>query len=258
MKIINYILLGLLLIAVGISVYMFYNPKIEKIYVQIKPKAEIITVKRSDGGYIQTIEKVPTSQPTEVLSKDYITYVNDTLVKALNKGLAYKVEVQNLTKINAMLKDSLSKKNVVINSVNKDVIAWKTKYIEIQSNSKDSTVKYTYNAQLDIVDYAKKESLFGGKKQYVAVSSPDKNLKINNVDNFTKAIKTPKDFVELNLKVQGLYLNKRIIPYGGAELLFNPDGKLKPIAGYGYFYENQTGKLLPYWMAGLQFNLIRF
>lgn len=258
MKIINYILLGLLLIAVGVTVYMWYNPKIEKIYVQIKPKAEIITVERSDGGYIQSIEKTPTSHSTEVLSNDYVTYVNDTLVKALNKGLAYKIEVQNLTKINAMLKDSLSKKNVVINTVNKDVIAWKTKYIQIESNSKDSTVKYAYNAQLDIVDYNKKESLFGSRKQYIAVSSPDKNLKINNVENFTKAIKTPKDFVELNLKVQGLYLNKQIIPYGGAELLFNPDGKLKPIAGYGYFYDNKSGQLLPYWLGGLQFNLIRF
>lgn len=258
MKIINYILLGLLLIAVGISVYMFYNPKIEKIYVQIKPKAEIITVERSDGGYIQTIEKVATSQPTEVLSKDYITYVNDTLVKALNKGLAYKVEVQNLTKINAMLKDSLSKKNLVINSVNKDVITWKSKYIEIQSNLKDSTVKYTYNAQLDIIDYSKKESLFGSRKQYVSVSSPDKNLKINNLENYTKDIKTPKDFVELNLKIQGLYFNQSLIPYGGGELLFNPDGKFKPILGYGYIYNKSLKIFEPYFMAGLQYNLIRF
>lgn len=256
MKIINYILLGLLLIAVAILVYMWYNPKIEKIYVQIKPKPEIITVERSDGGHIQSIEKVPISHPTEVLSKDYITYVNDTLVKALNKGLAYKVEVKNLTKINAMLKDSLSRKNLVINSTNKDVIAWKSKYIEIQSNLKDSTVKYTYNAQLDIVDYAKKETLFGGKKQYVAVSSPDKNFKINNVENFTKEIKPLKNFLELNLKLQGLYVDENFMPYGGAELLFNPDGKLKPIVGYGYFYKEN--KLVPYFLGGLQYNLIRF
>lgn len=257
-KIINYIVVILLIIAVGVILWMYFNPKIEKVYVQIKPKAEIVFVERHDGGNIATVEKTTANNSSEVLSQDYITYVNDTLVKALNRGLAYKVQVQNLTKINAQLKDSLSKKDVVINTVNKDVIAWKTKYIQIESNVKDSTVKYAYNAQLDIIDYNKKESLFGSRKQYIAVSSPDKNLKINNVENFTKVIKTPKDFVELNLKVQGLYLNKQIIPYGGAELLFNPDGKLKPIAGYGYFYENQTGKLLPYWMAGLQFNLIRF
>ena len=258
MKLGNKILVGLLVFAVGLVLWMYFNPRYEKVYVQIKPKAEIVFVEKEGGGNIATVEKTPSNDASEVLSKDYITYVNDTLVKALNKGLAYKVQVQNLTKINAQLKDSLSKKDVVINTVNKDVISWKTKYIEIESNVKDSTVKYRYNAQLDIVDYSKKTTLFGARKQYIAVSSPDKNLKINNVENFTKDIKTPKDFVELNLKAQGLYINKQIIPYGGAELLFNPDGRLKPIVGYGYFYDHISGKIYPYWMAGLQLNLIRF
>lgn len=258
MKLGNKILIGLLIIAVGFILWLYFNPKIEKVYVQIKPKAEIVFVERGDGGNIATVEKTPSNNASEVLSQDYITYVNDTLVKALNKGLAYKVQVQNLTKINAQLKDSLSRKDVVINTVNKDVIAWKTKYIQIESNVKDSTVKYAYNAQLDIVDYSKKTSLFGAKKQYIAVSSPDKNLRINNVENFTKDIKTPKDFAELNLKLQGLYINKQIIPYGGAELLFNPDGRLKPIVGYGYFYDNNLKKLYPYVLGGLQLNLITF
>ena len=256
-KTINYIAVILLIISVGVILWMYFNPKIEKVYVQIKPKAEIVFVERPDGGNIATVEKTTANNSSEVLSQDYITYVNDTLVKAFNRGLAYKVQVQNLTKINAQLKDSLSKKDVVINTVNKDVIAWKTKYIQIESNSKDSTVKYAYNAQLDIVDYSKKTTLFGARKQYIAVSTTDKNLKINNVENFTKDIKTPKDFVELNLKAQGLYINKQIIPYGGAELLFNPDGRFKPIVGYGYFYDHLSGKVYPYWSMGVQLNLIR-
>lgn len=256
MKIINYITVGFLAICIVIIAWLYFNPKVEKVYVQIKPKAEIIYVEKESGGNIATVEKTPSNNVAEVLSNDYINYVNDTLVKALNKGLKYKLEVQQLTKVNAVLKDSLTKKNVVIKNVNRDVIAWKTKYIDIEANVKDSTAKYTYNAQLDIVDYDKKESLFGKRKQYVAISSPDKNLKINNVENFTKAIKTPKDFLELNLKVQGLYLDKTFIPYGGAEIIFNPDGRLKPIIGYGYFY--QSDNLYPYLLGGLQFNVLKF
>lgn len=255
MKIINYILLALLLISVGVVAWFYYNPKIEKVYVQIKPKAEIIYIEKSDGGNIATVPIFQSSKPTEVLSDGYIKYI-DTVTQALNKGLKYKLEVQRLTKVNAVLKDSLSRKDLIIQTTNNNVIAWRTKYIEIETNVKDSTAKYTYNAQLDIIDYDKKESLFGKRKQFIAVTSPDKNLRINDVENYSKEIKTPKDFLELNLKIQGLYLDKTLVPYGGAELLFNPDGKLKPIVGYGYFY--QSNKLYPYFLAGLQFNLLRF
>jgi len=258
MKYLKYFPIVLLIIAIGYIAWLYYNPKIEKVYIQIKPKAELIYVQKSDGGQIATVQKQPTVAMTEVLSNNYINYVQDTIVKALNKGLAYKLQVQNLTKINAVLKDSLSKKNVLIQNVNKDVIAWKTNFIEIEANFKDSTAKYNYNAQLDVLDYSKKESLFGERKQYIAVTSPDKNFKINSVENYTKEIKQKKDFLELNAKIQGLYINKQLIPYGGLDLLFNPDGRLKPILGYGYFYDYNSGKLLPYWMTGLQINLIRF
>lgn len=258
MKYLTYILIGLLLIACSIIAWFYFNPKIEKVYVQIKPKPEIVYIEKSDGGIIATTEQQYADQPAQTLSENYLKYVNDTLVPALNKGMKYKAEVTQLTRINAALRDSLTKKNIVVNTVQKDVIEWKTKYIQIAANAKDSTVTYAYNAQLDIAEYQKKESLFGDKKSYIAITSPDKNLKINGVENFTKAVKSPKDLMELNLKVQGLYLNETIVPYGGAEILFNPDGKLKPIVGYGYFYHSTSGQLLPYWLGGLQFNVIRF
>lgn len=255
-KLLNYLLIGLLIIVAGFAAWLYFNPKIEKVYVQIKPKPEIIYTERADGGTIATIETQNGDTPAQTLSQQYIGYVNDTLVPALNKGLKYKAEVTQLTRINALLKDSLTKANINAKNARKDVIEWQTKYITIAANSKDSTVKYAYNAQLDIAEYSKKESLFGDRKTYIAVTSPDKNLKINGMENFTKTVKTPKDFLEVNAKVQGLYLNKTIVPYAGAELIFNPDGRLKPVVEYGYFH--QQNKLYQYWVGGLQINLIRF
>lgn len=248
--------MGLLIIACGVIAWFWFNPKVEQVYVKIKPTPQIIYTEREDGGTIATIESQIADVPAETLSEKYIGYVNDTLVPALNKGLQYKAEVSQLTRINAALKDSLTKANINAKNARKDVIEWQTKYITIAANPKDSTVKYAYNAQLDIAEYSKKETLFGDRKSYIAVTSPDKNIKINGVENFTKAVKVPKDFMELNVKLNGIYLEKTLTPYMGAELMFNPDGRLKPAVGYGYFYT--SGILVPYWSAGIQLNLIRF
>lgn len=248
--------MGLLVIACGVIAWFWFNPKVEQVYVKIKPTPQIIYTEREDGGTIATIESQIADVPAETLSEKYIGYVNDTLVPALNKGLQYKAEVSQLTRINAALKDSLTKANINAKNARKDVIEWQTKYITIAANPKDSTVKYAYNAQIDIAEYSKKETLFGDKKTYISVTSPDKNFRINGVENFTKPVKIPKDFVELNVKLNGIYLDKTLTPYMGAELMFNPDGRLKPAVGYGYFYTN--GVLIPYWSAGMQLNLIRF
>lgn len=257
-KILTYILVGLLIAAGLYILYLRANPEVETKYVTRNTPPEIEYITKPSGGVIAQIPVQYGSEPSQTLSEGYVKYVNDTLVPALDKGLKYKAQLTELTRINGLLKDSLSKKNVVLSTVKRDVIEWKTKYITIAANPKDSTVKYAYDAQIDVTEYERRESLFGAKKPYIAVTSPDKNLKINGMENYTKALRPSKDFLELNLQVQGLVLNRTVIPYGGAELVFNPDGKLKPIAGGGYFYDHISGRFYPYWSIGAQFNLIRF
>lgn len=258
MKILIYILAGLLLITGGIALWLWFNPKIETKNVPSNQPPEIEYITKPDGGSIAVIDKQIGDEPAQTLSEGYVQYVNDTLVPALDKGLRYKAQLTELTRINAILKDSLNRKNVVLNNAKRDVIEWKSKYITIAANTKDSTVQYTYNAQIDIAEYNRKESLFGENKPYIAVTSPDKNLRINGMENYSKELKPVKNFIELNLKLEGLLLNKSVIPFGGAELVLNPDGKLKPVIGYGYYIDPPSGKLIPYWAAGLEFNLIRF
>lgn len=257
-KISSYIVVGLLIVAIGAVLWLWFNPKKETEYLTSNTPPEIEYITKPDGGSIAVIGKRIDIAPEKTLSEKYVSYVNDTLVPALDKGLKYKAQLTELTRINGVLKDSLSKKNVVLNTVKRDVIEWKTKYITIAANPIDSTVKYSYDAQIDIAEYERKESLFGSKKPYIAVTSPDKNLRINGMENYTKALKPSKDFLEFNAQVQALIVNKAIIPYGGAELVFNPDGRLKPIASGGLFYENMSRKFFPYWSIGLQLNLIRF
>lgn len=257
-KLFTYILIGLLLIVAGFALWLWFNPKIDKVYVQIKPKPEIIYTNKPDGGTIATIETQIADVPAETLSQDYIKYVNDTLVPALNKGVRYKAEVTQLTRINAALKDSLTKANINAKNARKDVIEWQTKYITIAANAKDSTVNYAYNAQLDIAEFSRKESLFGEKKTYISVTSPDKNFRINGVENFTKEIKDKKDWLRLSGKIQGLYINDAITPYGGLELVFAPDSRLSPNIGAGYFYNPSTGQMIQFFSGGIQFSIFKF
>ena len=256
MKYITWILIALLLIACCVIAWFWFNPKIEQVYVKMKPTPEIVYIEKDDGGTIATVEKSIANNPAETLSEKYVGYVNDTLVPALNKGLRYKAEVTELNRINAILKDSLSKKNIVINTVKKDVIHWQTKYISIAANPTDSTVTYAYNAQIDIAEYQKKESLFGNKKTYIAVTSPDKNFRINGMENYTKEIKDKKDILQLKGKIQGFYFNKNITPYGGLDLILAPDSRLNPIISAGYFYSN--GNFHQFYSGGLQFNIFKF
>ena len=255
MKYFTGILITLLLIACCVIAWFYFNPKIEKVYVQIKPKPEIIYTEKEDGGTIATIETQIGNNAAETLSEKYIGYVNDTLVPAINKGLKYKAEVTQLTRINAALRDSLTKKNIVVNTVKKDVIEWKTKYIQIAANPTDSTVTYAYNAQLDVAEYEKKESLFGDRKSYIAITSPDENLKINGVENFTKELKYKKDVLQLKGKIQGFYFNKDITPYGGLDLIIAPDSRFNPIISAGYFYS--SGNFHQFYSGGLQFNILK-
>lgn len=255
MKAVNYILLALLLIALGVIGWLYFNPKLERVYVQIKPTPEIVYIEKKGGGSIATIKQQTASEPDQTLSENYIKYVNDTLKPALEEGLKYKVKFEQLTRANATLQDSLSKKNVIASNAKKDAITWKTKYIEITTNATDSTANYKYNAILDVANYERKRHWYGGKENYIAISSPDKNFTINGVENFTKYLSAPRNFLELNLSVQGWLLDGKIYPTGSAEVLFNPDGRVRPFGGYGYFYND--GKLQPIINAGLKINLLK-
>ena len=161
--------------------------------------------------------------PKNYITNKYYSYVSDTLAPALKIKMN---EVKELTQVRAKLEDKVKAQQVEIDINKNKVYHYKTKYFEATATDADSSLKYAYNAEINLLKYDKKESLLKGKKTYIDISSPDKNLKINGVENFTKDISSPP--TKFGLGVQ---------------------------AGYGL---NSEMKIAPYIGIGVSYNLIRF
>ena len=256
MKTLTSILAVLLLISVALNVWWYYNPHIEK------QKGEIVYLPNEKEPTI--IYKLPdgNQSATVAIVNDYkrkIANAQELLVKVKSiPDLENQKQISQLTAVNANLELKLSEKDLAINDKDKQVKEWRDKFNTVNVNNSTNDISVISEVSPVIAVTAKRDKFYSPKESYTVITSENPAVKFYGVESYTFKNPKQKDFVELNLKVQGLYLDKQIIPYGGAELLFNPDGKLKPIVGYGYFYNNGTGKLFPYWMAGLQFNLIRF
>lgn len=256
MKTLTSILAVLLLISVALNVWWYYNPHIEKQKGEIvylpNEKEPTIIYKLTDGNQSATVAIV----------NDYkrkIANAQELLVKVKSiPDLENQKQISQLTAVNANLELKLSEKDLAINDKDKQVKEWRDKFNTVNVNNSTNDISVISEVSPVIAVTAKRDKFYSPKISYTVITSENPAVKFYGVESYTFKNPKQKDFLELNLKVQGLYLDKQIIPYGGAELLFNPDGKLKPIVGYGYFYNNGTGKILPYWMAGLQFNVIRF
>lgn len=154
------------------------------------------------------------------ITKNYITYVQDTLAPALNIASE---KIDELTRAKFLLEGQLKASKV---QREKDRIYYENKYLKIVSNTKDSTLDYKYDAIVDIVKYSERKWLLGKEDTYIDISSPDKNMKINGVENFKKRIDVkPK---KLGFGIQA-----------------------------GYYYIPGTNQFYPGFGIGVSYNLIR-
>lgn len=248
------ILLILLVISVGFNLYQYYFPTVEKVKGEIVylpgEKQSTIVYKLPDGSQSATVKVEQQYEKQTASAKELINEVKNI------PDLEKEKEITNLMVAKMKLELNLSEKDLAINDKEKEIKKWKDKYNSIEVNNLTNEVKSISEVSPKIATTEKREKFYKPKESYTTITSENPAVKFYGVESYQFKNPKQKDFVELNLKVQGLYLNDMLIPYGGAEVLFNPDGKLKPIVGYGYFY--QGNKLYPYWLAGLQFNLLRF
>ncbi|WP_294203145.1 hypothetical protein [uncultured Chryseobacterium sp.] len=246
MKILNYIF-GLLLLGALLYIgYLYLNPDVKEVYLKAKPlPAEIIKV--TDSGKTTIIHEVnPVDHASLALTADKIEYLEKELLPALNEGAKYKAKVMELTAVNATLTGELEKKDIQKNEAEKDKLAWQSKYMAIEANLKDSTVKYRYNAELNLSKYRQKKSLFGSNESYVAVSTPDKNLRVNSVERYIQKLPPDRDIMDFTLETSAFYNPEYKITekmgfgtFINAE--FNPDGRIRPSIYGGYrFYDKKT------------------
>ncbi len=154
------------------------------------------------------------------ITKNYITYVQDTLAPALNIATE---KIDELTRAKFLLEGQLKASKI---QREKDRIYFENKYLKIVSNTNDSTLDYKYDAIVDIVKYSERKWLLGKEDTYIDISSPDKNMKINGVENFKKKIDVrPK---KIGFGIQA-----------------------------GYYYVPGTNQFYPGFGIGISYNLIR-
>lgn len=255
-NVISNILLGFLLLSVGLNVYQYYFPRIQKvpgetIYLPGEKESTIV-YKLPEGNQSATVQQVKdyaqkTQNAQELLEK----------VKGI-PDLENEKKITSLLEAKMKLELSLSEKDLVLNDKEKQIKTWQDKFNSVTVDNGGNTASVISEVSPKIATVDKREKFYLPKESYTVITSENPSVKFYGLESYQFKNPRQKDFVELNLKVQGLYLNENIIPYGGAELLFNPDGRLKPIVGYGYFYDRFSGQIYPYWMGGLQFNLLRF
>lgn len=154
------------------------------------------------------------------ITKNYMTYVSDTLAPALNIA---QEKIDELTRAKFTLEGQLKASKI---QREKDRIYYQNKYLQIVSNTADSTIDYKYDAVVDVVKYSDRKWLFGKENTYIDISSPDKNMKINGVEHFKKRIDVkPKRF---GLGIQA-----------------------------GYYYVPASNQFYPGFGVGVSYNFIR-
>ncbi|NML70021.1 hypothetical protein HHL23_09430 [Chryseobacterium sp. RP-3-3] len=157
------------------------------------------------------------------ITKNYMTYVSDTLAPALNIA---QEKIDELTRAKFTLEGQLKATKTELDVNKKARVFYENKYMQIVSNTADSTVEYKYNAIVDVVKYQDRKWLLGKENTYIDISSPDKNMKINGVEHFKKRIDVkPKRF---GIGIQA-----------------------------GYYYVPAANQFYPGFGVGLSYNLIR-
>lgn len=193
--------------------------KIEK---PVLPDVEIYT-SAIDSTIHASIKENKGIDPKNYVTNKYYSYVSDTLAPALKIKMN---EVKELTQVKAKLEGELKAAKIEVDKNKNKTYYYNSRYFSATAKDGDSSLQYSYNAELNLTKYEKRKSFFKDKKTYIDISSPDKNLKINGVENFTKDITIPP--TKFGIGVQ---------------------------AGYGI---NSELKIAPYIGVGLSYNLIRF
>lgn len=157
------------------------------------------------------------------ITKNYMTYVQDTLAPALNIATN---KIDELTRANLILEGRLKATKTELDENKKARVFYQNKYIQVVSNTADSTIDYKYNAIVDVVKFKEKKWLLGEEKTYIDISSPDKNLKINGAEHFKKNLDIkPKKW---GIGIQG-----------------------------GYYYVPAVNQFYPGFGIGVSYNMIR-
>lgn len=221
------LVLAVIVLAANLFTGWFTLSKNDRIVEDLKHKKDSIALytwmNRIDSTLHGRFEENQGELIQNHITKQYVTYVQDTLAPALNIATE---KIDELTRAKFDLEGKVKAYKIELDANKKEKAYYQNKYLQIATNSSDSTLEYKYNAIIDIVKYKERKWLLGKERSYIDISSPDKNLKINGVEHFKKSIDVkPK---RIGFGVQA-----------------------------GYYYIPGTNQFYPGFGIGISYNLIR-
>lgn len=151
------------------------NPKTDTIKLHYNHDSTIVK-------YLPNVGQLPANN----ITKNYRTYVYDTLAPALRIATE---DIKELQQVRAKLEGTVKAQKAEIDKEKTKTVYYQDKYFSAKTRTDtlgNSSLDYKYNAQLDIITETKKKNFFSKEIQQITVSSPDKNLKINGVEHIKK------------------------------------------------------------------------
>lgn len=133
-------------------------------YVENKKLAPVVVYQTKDSIVHAKKMDIPVANIDAAISKAHKTYVKDTLIKALNISVD---KITELTQIKARLEGELKATKQELAQNKAKTTHFKDKYLEATTieDSTGNTLKYAYNASLDVVQYEDRKNWFSQKKK---------------------------------------------------------------------------------------------
>lgn len=250
------ILAALLLLSVGLNIYWYVWPRVKElpgktVYLPGEKK-ETIIYKLPDGNQSATVQNVQDYKRATSAARELLATVKGI------PDLENQKRITSLLSAQARLELSLSEKDMALNDKDKQIKTWSDKYNSVTVNNSTNTVTSSSEVNPKVATVEKREKFYLPKETYTVITSENPAVKFYGMESYTFKNPKQKAAFELNIQGRGLYLNGEIIPYGGAQAVFNPDGRVRYIVEHGYYYQAQQNKAYPYWLGGLQLNILKF
>ena len=246
------VLLILLFISVGFNWYQYKHPR------EVDIIGKTITL---PGKHTTTIITLPAGNQAAV-AKNIQVYKEksaeaEVLLNSIPPLVAEK-DVTSIVAVDSKLQLELDATKLAVNDKEKEIKIWKDKYNSITIDNANNTAKSTSDVSPKIINAEKREKFYQPKVPYTTVTSENPSILFNGVQSFTFKNPKQKDFLEINAKIQAIYIKPYLVPSVGLELVFNPDGKMLWFGGYNYYYDTISNKFVQFISRAGKYNLVRY
>jgi len=163
-----------------------------------------------------------------VITESFKTYAIDTLAPALKIAAD---KITELTRVNATLKGELAASRKTTDEYGNIAREFQSKYFKAIATN--DSLKYEYDAVLDVVAYTKREWALGKEKKYIDISSPDPNFRVNGVQRFKKELTEFKTQFQAGFELGSMIAPRYGYIYSGIKFRYNPDGVISPSLSTG-------------------------